>query len=324
MYNNDFYKLIKNSSLFESNSNNVLSIINYKKGLPNENRTIFPDEISTSCDDIIIIKHPLEANDLNPHYHDFFELMYMFKGSCKHIVNDISTVLNEGDICILGMTDFHTVIVESDEDILFNILIKKSLFDKSFLSLISENDLLSNFFVTSLFTKKDYKNYLLFPNQNNHSIQYFIQQLIIEYISKKVCYKKSIECYLALLFSELLRQYQSIVDKENYMEMGNNNLSDILAYINTNKSTATLASVAEYFHYNPNYLSSLIKKHTNKSFSDIIQQTKLEEACHYLTTSDLSIDEIVEILGYYDKSYFYKIFKKNYSLTPAQYRKKYK
>lgn len=102
--------------------------------------------------------------------------------------------------------------------------------------------------------------------------------------------------------------------------MGNNNLSDILAYINTHKTTATLSAVAEYFHYSPSYLSTLIKKHTNKSFSDILQQCKLEEACHYLTNTDLSIDEIVQVLGYYDKSYFYRIFKKKYSITPIQYK----
>lgn len=137
---------------------------------------------------------------------------------------------------------------------------------------------------------------------------------------KKVCYKKSIECYLALLFSELLREYQSTIDKENYNNMGNNNLSDILAYINTHKATATLSSVAEHFHYSSSYLSTLIKKHTNKSFSDILQQGKLEEACHYLTNTDLSIDEIVQVLGYYDKSYFYRIFKKKYLVTPIQYK----
>ena len=82
-------------------------------------------------------------------------------------------------------------------------------------------------------------------------------------------------CYLALVFSNLLRSYQSSIDKYNYKNMGNNHLSDILTYINDNKSTVTLSSVSKHFNYHPNYLSSLIKKYTNKSFSDILQELRL-------------------------------------------------
>lgn len=317
---NDFENLIINSLIFTTPNSSIIPTIKSKHKLSKNNRIIFPDDIFSTGDDIIIVNHPTIANDLSPHYHDFFELMYMYKGSCKQIINDKELTLKEGDICILGMKDSHSVIIESNDDILFNIMIKKSLFDKSFLSLISENDLLSSFFVTSLFNSNKLHHYLYFPYTDNNSIQYIIQQLISEYVQKKVCYKKSIECYLALLFSELLREYQSKIDKENYNSMGNNNLSDILAYINTHKAIATLSSVAEHFHYSPSYLSTLIKKHTNKSFSDILQQCKLEEACHYLTNTNLSIDEIVQVLGYYDKSYFYRIFKKKYSVTPIQYK----
>lgn len=316
----NFYNLIKDSYILNISPQSALSINKSKRKMSSNNGLLLSDDILNTSDDIIISSHPLIANDVIPHSHDFFELMYMYKGSCKHIVNYKELTLNEGDICILGMHDSHSVIIESSDDILFNILIKKSLFDKSFLSLISENDLLSNFFVTSLFNNNKLNHYLYFPYKDNNSVQYIIQHLISEYIQKKVCYKKSIECYLALLFSELLREYQHTIDNENYRSMGNNNLSDILTYINTNKSTATLATVAEHFHYSSSYLSSLIKKYTNKSFSDILQQVKLEEACNYLTYSNLSIDEIVQVLGYYDKSYFYKIFKKKYSVTPIQYK----
>ena len=82
-------------------------------------------------------------------------------------------------------------------------------------------------------------------------------------------------CYLALVFSNLLRSYQSSIDKYNYKNMGNNHLSDILTSINDYKSTVTLSSVLKHFNYHPNYLSSLIKKYTNKSFSDILQELRL-------------------------------------------------
>ena len=76
------------------------------------------------------------------------------------------------------------------------------------------------------------------------------------------------------IFNYILIIFISI-DKYNYKNMGNNHLSDILTSINDYKSTVTLSSVLKHFNYHPNYLSSLIKKYTNKSFSDILQELRL-------------------------------------------------
>lgn len=309
-----FYNVI-NSNLIKLNSED-----NSEKFDEYKNFNKVSDNIFDESEDIKVIIHAMDANNLDGHYHEFFEIMYVYKGSCTNTINGGEFTMNEGDICILGMHDYHNVKVDCQNDILINILIKKSLFDKSFLSLLSENDLLTNFFVTSLFTLKDKQHYLYFSGENNKVAQSLIQQLVMEYFNKKVCYKKSMECYLALVFSELLRCHQSSIDKDNYKTMGNNHLSDILTYINDNKSSVTLSSVSKHFNYHPNYLSSLIKKYTNKSFSDILQEVRLSEACDYLKNTDLSIDNIVSLLGYYDRSYFYKVFKKQYSMTPIEYR----
>ncbi len=309
-----FYNIINSNLIKLNNEDNSekFNSLNYLDKIS--------DSIFSESEDIKVIIHAMDTNKLNAYYHDFFEIMYVYKGSCINGINGNSFKMNEGDICILGMNDSHYVKVDCEGDILINILIKKSLFDKSFLSLLSENNLLTNFFITSLFALKDEQHYLYFPGENSKSAQVLIQQLVVEYFNKKVCYKKSMECYLALVFSDLLRSYQSSIDKDNYKNMGNNHLSDILTYINDNKSTVTLSSVSKHFNYHPNYLSSLIKKYTNKSFSDILQEVRLSEACDYLVNTDLCIDNIVTLLGYYDRSYFYKVFKKQYNMTPIEYR----
>ena len=123
---------------------------------------------------------------------------------------------------------------------------------------------------------------------------------------------------------ELARSWQEKIDNENYVLMGNNTLSGILAYISQNKQEVTLSSVAEHFHYHPKYLSSLIKKYTNKSFSEIVQEAKLQEARYYLETTDMSVDEIALAVGYYDRSYFNRTFKRSFNMSPASYREKVK
>ena len=49
---------------------------------------------------------------------------------------------------------------------------------------------------------------------------------------------------------------------------------------------------------------------------------RIEKAKLLLETTDIPIKEIVEMLGFYDAAYFYKVFEKSTSLTPKQYRDK--
>ncbi|NMM65209.1 helix-turn-helix transcriptional regulator [Clostridium sp. P21] len=53
----------------------------------------------------------------------------------------------------------------------------------------------------------------------------------------------------------------------------------------------------------------------------ILQNIKLKQACFYLSKTNLSVQEIIEKVGYSGSSHFYHIFKKNFTLTPNEYRK---
>ncbi|MEE1490669.1 MAG: helix-turn-helix transcriptional regulator, partial [Massilioclostridium sp.] len=70
----------------------------------------------------------------------------------------------------------------------------------------------------------------------------------------------------------------------------------------------------------PSYVSRIIKTHLNQSFASIVHNKKLENACRYLSASDLPVEQVIEIVGYSDVSHFYKIFKQKYGLSPRQYR----
>lgn len=277
--------------------------------------------ILKKTDNIMVLKHPFAANDLNaPHTHDYFELIYLSRGRCTQVINGISCNLKEGDLCLLNPNSTHCIAIDSEDTLLFNIMINRSLFQESFLCLIAENDLISNFFLTAIFTESEEKNFLYFPRYENSNSGNLIQTLIREFYEEEFGFKKSMECYLALLFNELIRCQKKRIDEANYELMGNNRLSEILLYMNVHKCDATLNSVAKEFHYHPNYLSALIKKYANKSFSEIIQDAKLQEVCYYLTKTDIAIEEIGNIMGYYDRSYFNRVFKKHFHMTPSEYR----
>ena len=55
-------------------------------------------------------------------------------------------------------------------------------------------------------------------------------------------------------------------------------------------------------------------------FIEYVNTLKVEKACELLVTTNLSIIDIAMSVGFDDQSYFTKLFKKDTSMTPKQYR----
>lgn len=72
------------------------------------------------------------------------------------------------------------------------------------------------------------------------------------------------------------------------------------------------------------YCSRIFPEITGKNFSKYLIDLRMEKTCEYLKFSDYRIEKIVELVGYLDKSYFIKSFRQHTTMTPSQYRKKYR
>ena len=82
----------------------------------------------------------------------------------------------------------------------------------------------------------------------------------------------------------------------------------------------TLTELAEKVYVSPWYLSKLLNKFTGRSFSDLLHQARIKKAEKLLDDPSLKIQEISDLLGYYDVTHFSRIFKKIKNMSPNEYR----
>ena len=68
-------------------------------------------------------------------------------------------------------------------------------------------------------------------------------------------------------------------------------------------------------------LLSAFKKEFGITVNTAITREKMEEAKKLLTAGKLSINEIAHATGFYDQSYFSKVFFAEYGVTPSEFRK---
>lgn len=82
----------------------------------------------------------------------------------------------------------------------------------------------------------------------------------------------------------------------------------------------TASHYADQLHVTQHHLNAVSKRITGKTATEVIRGRSTLEAKRFLTFSDLPITEIAAHLGYFDSSYFAKVFKAETGYTPAQFR----
>ena len=93
-----------------------------------------------------------------------------------------------------------------------------------------------------------------------------------------------------------------------------------LSYIEDNYQSASLEEYASSIKQPPYFVSRLMKKYSPYTFTTYLQRKRLVQACYLLTATTLPIEEISQQIGYENSSYFHKLFKKEYNMTPRQFR----
>lgn len=120
----------------------------------------------------------------------------------------------------------------------------------------------------------------------------------------------------------LIHMFHSIVDDANESASTIQSIAAIKNYIHDHMSEEiTLSSLAEIFHFSPQYLSKRFKEMHQTTVMSYLTQIRMDNACELLKFSELSVQEIAASVGYEDDNYFGKVFRKHYGVSPTQYRR---
>lgn len=117
---------------------------------------------------------------------------------------------------------------------------------------------------------------------------------------------------------EILRIHQG-----NTLSIPDNtsNVKQIIEYIYANyQKKISNKEIAEYFNYNPSYISRVFKQHTGQTLHNFILEFRLEIAKELLTNKNTPIGEICKQIGFTDFYHFSKTFKQKTGKTPSEYR----
>jgi AraC family transcriptional regulator, melibiose operon regulatory protein len=272
-------------------------------------------------ENVSISQQPYDS-DIPLHMHNYIEMMFVYRGTCTVKVKGKKIDLKKGELILINKETPHSVGATTKQDIVINIILKQDYLSPSFLSRFSQKSIISQFMIESLLSNRRQNHFLIFRSGEQTNVIEIMENIMCEFFERDFCSGEIIDSYLIVLFSTLIRYKNNLTSQEQLNQNDNTSLLDFLRYIEDNYKNCSLVKMGQKFGFNPSYLSTLLKKGTGKSFKELLQIQRLNQAALFLSNSNLPIPEIVEEVGYSSVTFFYKKFKELYHDTPYNYREK--
>lgn len=284
----------------------------------------------TSSSDIIDNKKLLNSGNLiqirphtrfihfPKHTHNYVEVIYMYKGHTNHVINGEAVELREGELLFLNQNATQEIFPAQQGDIAVNFIILPEFFDQTLLMIGKEENLLRDFIIGCLKCEDDKVSYLHFKVTDVLPIQNLVENLIWTLLNNQQNSRSINQITMGLLFLQLMNHTDKISVGKNQYEQ--ELTIKLLHYIDEHYKDGKLSELAEDLHCELYWLSRITKKLTGKTYTELVQIKRLNQAAYLLSTTGLTVLDIGLAVGYDNISYFYRIFQEKYGVSPKKYR----
>ena len=277
-----------------------------------EYKTIKPSEVSFVFDAVCLppdLQIPL-------HSQASWELSCIITGKGTRLLSDVSEPFAEGEVVMIPSGVQHCWYFNKDKtDENGNIENITIFFNTDFL-----NNVVSCFpeFSEHIRQLIESPNAIIFSDEVRERIYSLMLRMRDEGIEKRV-----------LTFMEILLIISEdrtgrIIVNTKARSKGEVRMSQIRSFVNCNYGREiSIDEIVAHIGMNKSAFCTFIKKETGLTFTNYVNDVRLNLAAAALRESELPISEIGASVGLADTPYFCRIFKKKFGMTPTGYRKNY-
>lgn len=264
-----------------------------------------------------VMVNVFKGKHINEQFHrqDFFFIHFAYRSDYDTLSAKYNNriTIKEGS-CYIGQPYSGYAAKREGEDdcIIIGILIKKDTFIRDFLTSLSADLPMLNFFL------EPHKNrfadeFALMDIPAESPIWPLLELIVLEYAHKTADTQKVIKHLVMALSMYLSAEY-----KRQHHPKANTLADKIAAYIESHVDSATLQNTAKHFGYHPVYISRLLPQKIGQTFSELLLEKRMKRAKLLISHSELPIEKIAAMLGYSNSSNFYKAFREYYGTSPRR------
>lgn len=252
------------------------------------------------------------------HRHNYVEVIYMCQGQTTHLIDQTQVLLKTGELLFLNQNAIQEIYPASESDIAVNFIILPEFFDTAFHMIGEEKNYLRDFLISCLRQDNRYGNYLHFQVADVLPIQNLMENMVWTLLNNQPNKRSVNQVTMGLVFLHLIHHTDRLhSDDQSYNQQL---IFQVLRYIDENYRDGELTKLAMLMGYDVPWLSRSIKRLLGKTYKELVQQKRLNQAVFLLQSTRLPIADISVAVGYDNTSYFHRIFRKAYHMSPKEYR----
>ncbi len=241
-----------------------------------------------------------------PHAHYFAELFYITGGVGNFVLEGKSFEVHRDDLIIINPDVNHTELSVHGSPLEYIVLGIEGL--------------------SFLFPKKGEEITHMVRNYRSQreKLLFYLDNLISEIETKSGYYEMVCQNFLELLLTCIMRDTDFAVSQHPLQKSKQKYCCTVKQYIDDNfKQDITLDQLAGLVHMNKYHLVHTFSKETGISPINYLITKRIDESIHLLETTNHTIAEISDIVGFSSQSYFCQSFKRLKELSPNAYRKQF-
>ena len=252
---------------------------------------------------------------LNMCWHEELEIKYIVDGHMTITVDNTTVVAQKGDIVVVNPCEYHNNLIIDGDDAVYHLLCVD-------LSQIFNGGIIERFYPLHKNSSLRFKNLIrgdeelnaltssLCDSFHNNSNQLQGLGLFLTFFSK-------LEKYLDV---DKIKRYSN----KRYIRQ-NEVLRSAFSYIHTHiNEVIDVGEIAKKCFITQSHFCRIFKELTGETPINYINKLKINKAITLLTSTNLTITQIANSIGFDDNSYFCRCFKKHTGLSASAYLNKHK
>lgn len=254
------------------------------------------------------------------HYHDYIELLFGVSGCVNAYVGTDCYRLSEGAMVLIHKNEFHEVDGTGEESRYIVVKFLPSV-------LLAEEQTLSEYTYALILMQNMKAGKVFFSAEElvDTPIPSLFLQMMKEWDGEHFAYELGLRANVLSVMMHVMRKWQMqnpSLSENSVSSIQSELIQNAISYIDDHFSDMSEESCADALSVSPAYLSRVFKKGMKTSFSSYVNAVKLKAAEKLLLSSDASMTEIAERVGFSTVAYFIACFRERYQITPNQYRKR--
>jgi AraC family L-rhamnose operon regulatory protein RhaS len=251
-------------------------------------------------------------SDFKLHTHDFYEASIIVSGSAKHVIGDYSYPLRRGEIYVIKKNIAHGFYDVNGLDVI-DLMFFPDLFASADVQLFTLPGFRSLFIVEPDIRVSNYYPYVFTLSEEELNYVVAASNIIRELMENSREHIVLVKHFVLSLFAYLSVKYAVSHEEPQSVQLFSNAIQ--FMYENIAKPIK-ISDIASHLFISTRHLNRLFKQYNNKTPSEYLTDIRLMHAYKLLSDKKNRIAEISALCGFTDPSYFTRLFKMKFGVTP--------